>query len=218
MRVLRKIILLPTVVFILLLTGCQTKENPVPSESTKKLMIVAHPDDETIFGGSHIADGGYYIVCLTNGKNVVRSKEFHKLLKATKNEGIILDFPDKTKGERDNWETSKEDIEKTISDYIRMKDWELIVTHNPKGEYGHIHHKMTNKIVTSVCEAEKQTNALYYFAPYYKKEKLPEYSLTPMDSESLAKKEKLVSIYSSQKKVCKNLSHIFPYESWTPYQ
>ena len=33
------------------------------------LMIVAHPDDETLWGGAHIADGGYLVVCITNGKD-----------------------------------------------------------------------------------------------------------------------------------------------------
>lgn len=34
-------------------------------EDCTKLMIVAHPDDETIWGGAHLADKGYFVVCLT---------------------------------------------------------------------------------------------------------------------------------------------------------
>lgn len=30
------------------------------------LMIVAHPDDETLWGGAHLSDGGWFVVCLTN--------------------------------------------------------------------------------------------------------------------------------------------------------
>ena len=43
------------------------------------LMIVAHPDDETLWGGAHIADGGYLVVCITNGYNATRSAEFQAL-------------------------------------------------------------------------------------------------------------------------------------------
>ena len=38
----------------------------------KRLMIVAHPDDETIWGGAHLSEGGYLVVCLTNGNNQTR--------------------------------------------------------------------------------------------------------------------------------------------------
>ena len=30
-----------------------------------KLMIVAHPDDETLWGGGHLIDGDYVVVCVT---------------------------------------------------------------------------------------------------------------------------------------------------------
>ena len=55
-------------------------------------------------------------------------------------------------------------------DYILgYKKWNKIVTHNPEGEYGHIHHKMTNQIVTKECKKKDLTKNLYYFAHYYKK-------------------------------------------------
>ena len=38
----------------------------------KKLMIVAHPDDETLWGGAHLLEGDYLIVCLTHGSDAVR--------------------------------------------------------------------------------------------------------------------------------------------------
>lgn len=30
-------------------------------------MIVAHPDDETLWGGSHLIDDNYLVVCMSNG-------------------------------------------------------------------------------------------------------------------------------------------------------
>ena len=54
------------------------------------LMIVAHPDDETLWGGAHIADGGYLVVCITNGNNPTRSAEFQSVMQASGNVGLIL--------------------------------------------------------------------------------------------------------------------------------
>ena len=46
-----------------------------------KLMIVAHPDDELIFGGAELIKHGpdYKVVCITNKNNKIRSSEFKNL-------------------------------------------------------------------------------------------------------------------------------------------
>lgn len=95
MRILKKAVSCGLFFSLLLLSGCQKEKIPEPTEHAKKLMIVAHPDDETIFGGAHISKGGYFIVCLTNRDNSVRRAEFTAMLDLTKNEGVILDFPTK---------------------------------------------------------------------------------------------------------------------------
>ena len=43
-----------------------------------KLMIVAHPDDETLFGGGELLryKGEYKVVVLDYGNHLVRHKEF----------------------------------------------------------------------------------------------------------------------------------------------
>ena len=42
-----------------------------------KVMIVAHPDDELIFGGAElIQNKGYKVICITNQDNIQRKKEF----------------------------------------------------------------------------------------------------------------------------------------------
>ena len=38
------------------------------------LMVVAHPDDETIWGGAHLLKGKYVVVCITNGNNRTRRR------------------------------------------------------------------------------------------------------------------------------------------------
>lgn len=74
----------------------------IHAQEPASLMIVAHPDDETIWGGSHLINGNYTVLCITNGNNKKRKKEFMKVMEKTHSKGIILSFPDKTKGKRDN--------------------------------------------------------------------------------------------------------------------
>ena len=75
----------------------------IDNSKADKLMIVAHPDDDVIWGGAHLMDGDYYVVCITNGRNDTRKAEFEKMLEKSGNSGIILEYPDKVLGERDDW-------------------------------------------------------------------------------------------------------------------
>ncbi|MBE5959082.1 MAG: PIG-L family deacetylase [Lachnospiraceae bacterium] len=184
------------------------------------LMIVAHPDDESIFGGDHIKNGNYFIMCITNKNNRTRRKEFNQMLAKTGCKGIILSYPDKIFSKRSQWTLWKKSISKDIYTALNTKSWESVVTHNEKGEYGHIHHKMVHKMVFDNFDKsfnEKNTRPLLYvFGKYYSKKKLPDNlsSLSAMSDDSLRQKEELISIYSSQGKARKKLKHIYPYEEW----
>ena len=48
--------------------------------NVKKLMIVAHPDDELIFGGAELIKHGpeYKVICLTNKYNELEVKNLKK--------------------------------------------------------------------------------------------------------------------------------------------
>lgn len=178
-----------------------------------KLMIVAHPDDDYIWGGSHLLDDEYLVVCVTCGTRRDRVLEFKKAMNKTNDKYIMLGYPDKTNGKRDNWSKVYEDIYQDLKHIISYKDWELIVTHNPEGEYGHIHHKMTSSIVTDIAELDK----LYYFGKYYKKNEIPD-DLTKISEENLKiKEEEMIPIYTSQASTMKKLGHMFPYENWVMY-
>ena len=81
----------------------------------KKLMIVAHPDDETLWGGANLYKDRYFVVCLTNGFNLKRANDFKKLLKFTNNSGIILNYPDIQDHIRDDWSEVRKGILKDLS-------------------------------------------------------------------------------------------------------
>lgn len=185
------------------------------------LMIVAHPDDETIWGGSHLLNGNYVVVCITNGNNKTRRREFESVIKQTGSIGIMLTYPDKTLGQRDNWASCKAEIEKDINAILKMNDWKTIVTHNPDGEYGHIHHQMTSELTTTAVSDQDLMDRLYYFGKYVKAKnmdsvKYKKYLVNAISSKELDRKMALTRLYSSQSKVMDHLGHMLPYENWTP--
>ncbi len=194
----------------------------VDLENIDKVMIVAHPDDDMIWGGSHLIDDGYLVVCITCGAREDRVLEFKNVMNATDDKYIMLDYPDKTNGERDNWNTVYSDITKDIERILAMKDWKLIVTHNENGEYGHIHHKMTHSIVKSVYENNYlDKDNLYFFGKYYKADKIDEVkdNLEEISEENYNKKDEIIyKYYTSQKSVADGLHHMFKYENWIKFE
>ena len=190
------------------------------NEKATKLMIVAHPDDDVIWGGGHLMEGDYFVVCITNGRNDTRRPEFEKMLEKSGNSGYILEYPDKVAGERDNWEKVWDKIESDIERIMKCKDWKLIVTHNKDGEYGHQHHKYTHSIVTELYKDNKLTSPLYCFGKYYSKAKLPDHEdeMTKMSDKQIEYKNDLVKVYESQSGTVDKLWHMSPYEMWTLYE
>ena len=51
-------------------------------KKVKNLMIVAHPDDELVFGGAELIKYGtlYKVVCISYKNNKIRSKEFENVM------------------------------------------------------------------------------------------------------------------------------------------
>lgn len=179
-----------------------------------KLMIVAHPDDEYIFGGGHLLEDNYFVVCLTNGNNSVRSSEFEAMLKATDDKGLILRYPDKIANKRSNWIFHKDAIEKDLETLINYKKWDTIVTHNVEGEYGHNQHILAHKLAEKAYNNTGSSSELFFFGTYYKKSLLPG-DLPSLDKKTIEAKEELAGIYASQCKVVNKLSHMLPYENFT---
>ena len=133
----------------------------------------------------------------------------------------MLTYPDKTLGKRDNWNSCKTEIEKDVAAILKMNDWQTIVTHNPEGEYGHIHHQMTSELTTTAVSDREQLDRLYYFGKYVKAKnmdsgKYKKYLTNAISGQELDRKMALTRLYGSQKKVMDHLGHMLPYENWTP--
>lgn len=163
-----------------------------------KLMFVAHPDDESIFGGAALfREKGWKVICLTNGNDSIRSKEFHQAMKMVGASYEIWDYPDIYGGSFDVQLVGK-DLKKVISHYRSSR----IVTHNLCGEYGHNQHKSLSKILH-----DQGLDNLYVF----------DTSNDVIPFHLLRKKLNLLSIYRSQMHAIEELMPYILYEKIVQY-
>ena len=178
-----------------------------------KVMFVAHPDDDLLWGGRHLIEDDYLVVCMTRGNDPVRSAEFKSVMEATGDKYLILSYPDKIGKDRSSWNYWKKDMEADIATVLNYKDWKQVATHNADGEYGHHHHQMTHKLV---AEAYKETDCnadFYSFGTYYVNDKVP-YDLEEMPKDLYIQKRKLAKLYVSQRTTVRKMYHMLPYEYW----
>ncbi len=180
----------------------------------KNLMVVAHPDDDLLFGGTELMKDDYVVVCVTCGTSETRLKEFKRMMNYFDDEYITLGYPDLVEGKKSKWTDEYDLITRDIKNIINLKEWNKIVTHNPDGEYGHIHHKMTNKIVTSLVDDKSK---LYYFNKTYSVKYYKENNISKTLDERMCnkKKELFDKYYKSQ--VGLKVRHLSDYEKVTSY-
>ena len=147
-----------------------------------KLMIVAHPDDESLFGGAALLEGGWKVICVTNGDNPIRRAEFEKVMETTNSEFEMWDYYDRYTVPLDEAKLSQD-----LLQTIQKQRWEKVATHNQEGEYGHPHHIQIHSLVKSFV------GNLWTFN-FRGSIMLPD--------EIWTKKMELINIYESQKHIC----------------
>jgi LmbE family N-acetylglucosaminyl deacetylase len=129
------------------------------------VVIVAHPDDETLWAGGTILSHPswkWFIVCLCRGSDKERSVRFHRALKVLKSEGIMGDLDDGPEQKP----LDRNDIECSILNLLPHNHFDLIITHSPAGEYTrHLRHEETGKTVIKLWDAGKiSASELWTFA------------------------------------------------------
>ena len=189
--------------------------NPEKTDHNK-LMIVAHPDDDAIWGGGHLIEDDYTVVCVTCGVVKLRLDEFISVMEFGNDNYIYLSHTDLEPGAIiSDWTYEKDEINEELKHIIESRDWDLIVTHNPEGEYGHKHHKMISKMVTdNVIDKDK----LYYFGKFYKKGTVDD--SPTLKEETYLKKKEMLALYKSQP-ACTDkgtLTYAFNHENWVLYK
>jgi LmbE family N-acetylglucosaminyl deacetylase len=125
----------------------------------RRLMVVAHPDDETLWGGITLASTTEWgVICLTNRSNRARRAAFATAMRLTNCKGVVLDIPDR----REQPVTSADfDIMRSLlAPMINSPHVEQVMTHGPEGEYGHQLHRAVSQFVTTIID---DTDRLFVF-------------------------------------------------------
>lgn len=129
------------------------------------VVIVAHPDDETLWcGGTILLNPNYnwFVACLCRKNDTERALKFKKALIALNAKGIM--------GNLDDGAEQRPLAKKTVKDVILKllpnQNFDLILTHSPFGEYTrHLRHEEIGKAVIDLwAKKEIVTRQLWTFA------------------------------------------------------
>ena len=128
-------------------------------------VIVAHPDDETLWAGGTILshpNNKWFIVCLCRASDTERAARFSNALILLKAQGVMGDLDD---GPNQHLLDEKE-LENEILRLLPNTPFDFIITHDSSGEYTkHLRHEEVNKAVFTLWHDEKITaNELWTFA------------------------------------------------------
>ncbi len=129
------------------------------------LIIVAHPDDETLWAGGTILNNpswNCFIISLCRKEDADRAPKFYQVLtalNATGTMGNLDDGPAQTP-------LNNVDIQQIILNLLPKTDFDLIITHNLSGEYTtHLRHQEVSKAVMRLWRADKiKADTLWAFA------------------------------------------------------
>ena len=152
-------------------------------------MVVAHPDDESIFGGAQLLDGSRWdVICVTGASKASRTRELECAAKrAGVHQLICLAHHDSLNHPLDPTQLSDE-----LSALVSNRHYEQVVTHNPDGEYFHPQHQAVSKAVLRLFP-----ESTYVFC----------HSDTPLPASVLDAKENLLDAYPSQGGVIHSIKH-----------
>jgi LmbE family N-acetylglucosaminyl deacetylase len=131
----------------------------------KVAVIVAHPDDETLWCGGTILDNpevDWFILSLCRKDDPDRAPKFKKALRIFNAEGVMGTLED-SPGQPP---LPIKDVKKMILELLPSKEYDLVITHNPSGEYTrHRRHEEVSRAVIELWyKAKIITEEMWTFA------------------------------------------------------
>jgi len=128
-------------------------------------VIVAHPDDETLWAGGTILghpSWNFLVISLCRESDAIRAPRFYEALKILRAEGKMADLNDDP-AQKPLDEKAVQDI---ILQLLPKKYFDLIISHDPNGEYTkHIRHEEVSRAVIKLWHSGRiSTNELWTFA------------------------------------------------------
>ena len=156
-----------------------------------KLLVVAHPDDDVLWGGMNlILESGWFVVCASHLSDPMRSLEFYRTMSFCNVTRYIMYDVKETYTDNEAESDSQffgTPFEKGIAE-LAKHPWKLVLTHNSQGEYGHEHHRTIHKLVTKYFPSVKTFGAE-----------------TKLSASQIELKRNLLVFYKNTQDICKKI-------------
>lgn len=133
----------------------------------RSLLIVAHPDDETLFFGGLLASraGQVDVVCVTDGNGDGRGAERKLEFESACRELGVREFQQLDFFDDPHNRLDVERLMKALRPF-KLKNYDEVFTHGPIGEYGHQHHQDVCFAVHNLfCKSARVFSAAYNCYP-----------------------------------------------------